>query len=102
MLSAQPSLDARQIERKQMKLAMSVGKTNHYRIDSVHGRHFKESAAAAGLPRALAQEAIEEIADNPTAALERVEDQLPDRFPISIHRSVSKAVLRRVTGLASA
>src|SRR3546814_2551796 len=29
ILSAQPSLDAGQIERKQMKLAMSVGSKNH-------------------------------------------------------------------------
>ena len=32
VLSAQPSLDARHIERKQMKLAMAVGETNHYRM----------------------------------------------------------------------
>src|SRR3546814_4950933 len=34
VLSAQPSLDAGQVERKQMKLAMSVGDNNHYRIRS--------------------------------------------------------------------
>src|SRR5437867_9577333 len=35
VLTAQPSLDDRQIERKQMKLAMSVGDSRHYRIDEV-------------------------------------------------------------------
>ncbi len=32
VLTAQPSLEVRQIESKQMKLAMSVGTKRHYRI----------------------------------------------------------------------
>ncbi len=44
VLSAQPSLDARQIERKQMKLAMSVGLSRHYRIEEIRGRHFVQTA----------------------------------------------------------
>jgi serine/threonine-protein kinase HipA len=48
VLSAQPSLDARQIERKEMKLAMAVGAKNHYRIDRIQGRHFFETGQAAG------------------------------------------------------
>jgi serine/threonine-protein kinase HipA len=35
VLSARPSLDARQIERKQMKLAMSVGRSRDYRIEEL-------------------------------------------------------------------
>jgi serine/threonine-protein kinase HipA len=35
VLTAQPSLVARQIERKQMKLAMSVGDSRHYRMDEI-------------------------------------------------------------------
>src|SRR3546814_6463760 len=61
ILSAQPSLDAGQIERKQMKLAMSVGSKNHYRIDQVHARHFVQTAERAGLPKAIVREAIEEV-----------------------------------------
>ena len=37
VLTAQPSLDDRQIERKQMKLAMSVGDSRHYKIEEIRG-----------------------------------------------------------------
>ena len=40
VLSAQPSLDAGQIQRKQMKLAMSAGDKRHYEIDDIMPRHF--------------------------------------------------------------
>ena len=100
-LTAQPSLDVRQIERKQMKLAMAVGETNHYRIDGIHGRHFMQTAQAAGLPRAIASAAIEEVVAAADGALERVQEELPARFPAFIHDSVRRAVSERVRGLAS-
>jgi len=84
ILSAQPSLDAGQIERKQMKLAMSVGDTNHYRIDQIHARHFVQTAERAGLPKSLVREAIEEV-----------------RVPQRIHESVSAGMRKRFAGLAS-
>jgi serine/threonine-protein kinase HipA len=102
VLTAQPSLHARQIERKQMKLAMSVGRTNHYRIDGIHGRHFMETAAAAGLPKTMARAAIEEVLSDVESALERVEGELPSRFPANIHAPVSKAVAARLGALAAA
>jgi serine/threonine-protein kinase HipA len=54
VLTAQPSLDNRQIGRKQMKLAMSVGDSRHYKIDDIKGRHFIQTAERAGLPGSLA------------------------------------------------
>ncbi|MBT3330834.1 MAG: type II toxin-antitoxin system HipA family toxin, partial [Rhodospirillaceae bacterium] len=39
ILTAQPSLSDHQINRKQMKLAMSVGNNRHYRVDTIHARH---------------------------------------------------------------
>ena len=49
VLTAQPSLDARHILKKQMKLAMSVGNSRHYTIDSIQGRHFVQTVQRAGL-----------------------------------------------------
>lgn len=100
VLTAQPSLDARQIEPKQMKLAMSVGEKNHYRIDGISGRHFLQTAAVAGLPKTMAQATIEDVAGTAVRALERVEGGLPRRFPEFIHESVSKVVKHRLTSLA--
>lgn len=96
ILSAQPSLDACQIERKQMKLAMAVGTKNHYRIDGIQGRYFFETGRAAGFSKATVQTVIDEISATASDTLERLADELPPRFPKSIHASVSKAVAARL------
>jgi len=99
VLTSQPSLDARQIERKQMKLAMSVGDQRHYRIDEIQGRHFVQTTEKAGLPGTLAREALEEIAATAEAAVRSVERQLPSGFPEVIHRSVTAALRTRLQNL---
>lgn len=96
VLTAQPSLDNRQIERKQMKLAMSVGENRHYRIDEIKGRHFIQTAARAGLPKSLATEVLAEVAGAAELAVGTVEKQLPPGFPQPIHRSVKKALKSRL------
>lgn len=100
VLSAQPSLDARQIERKQMKLAMAVGATNHYRIEGIQGRHFIETGSAAGLSKTTVQTVIEEVAAAADGVMERLADELPPRFPKLIRASVSKAVAARLRTLS--
>jgi len=101
ILSAQPSLDARQIERKQMKLAMAVGAKNHYRIDGIQTRHFFETGRAAGLSKATIQALIDEIRAIAGDVMDRLADELPPRFPKSIHVSVSKAVTARLRVLSA-
>ncbi|MEJ2687276.1 MAG: HipA domain-containing protein [Gammaproteobacteria bacterium] len=96
VLTAQPSLDARQIERKQMKLAMSVGTNRHYRISEIVGRHFLQTGEQAHLPRALVLDAVETMARIAEAAIERLEHELPAHFPEEIHRSVKAAVSARL------
>jgi len=51
VLSAQPSLDQHQISRKDMKMAMSVGDSRHYRLDEIESRHFLQTAKQAGFLR---------------------------------------------------
>lgn len=96
VLTAQPSLDARQIERKQMKLAMSVGNSNHYRIDEIQARHFLQTGEAAGLSPSLVRNAIEDIANCMETALASLESELPPDFPPAFHESVSAGVQRRM------
>ena len=99
VLTAQPSLDDRQIERKQMKLAMSVGDSRHYRIDEVKGRHFIQTAERAGLPRSLASEVLAEVVKAVDTAIHTIETQLPSGFPEEIHASVKKALRSRLLRL---
>ncbi len=99
ILTAQPSLDRRQIERKQMKLAMSVGANHHYKISDILGRHFIQTGEAAGLPKSLVRRALEEMADTAPAAIAKVETALPADFPAYLHDAVKTAMADRVRGL---
>lgn len=99
VLTAQPSLDARQIERKQMKLAMSVGESRHYRIDEIKGRHFIQTVERAGLPGSLAVAALEEVAKAGESAMKKVEKELPSGFPQKIHASVKAALTSRLQSI---
>lgn len=96
VLTAQPSLDARQIERKQMKLAMSVGHNRHYRIDEIVPRHFFQTAEKAGLSKALIRKAIEDVASSMDKALEVLEAELPADFPENLHESVRAGIRPRL------
>ena len=97
VLSAQPSLDARQIERKQMKLAMSVGRNRHYRIDEIAPRHFFQTGEQANLPKSLISEAIDEIASRMKDAIVALEAELPADFPGQLHEAVSAGIEARMS-----
>ena len=96
VLTAQPSLDARQIIRKQLKLAMSVGNNRHYTIDYIEGRHFVQTAERAGLSALIARNALDEIARDAEQAMLRLEEQLPASFPEKIHSSVERGFMSRL------
>ncbi len=96
VLTAQPSLESRQIERKQMKLAMSVGDSRHYRIDEIQGRHFIQTAIRAGLSRRFAEESLAAVVASAKRAFDEVESKLPARFPMKIHTSVKAGALQRL------
>jgi serine/threonine-protein kinase HipA len=97
VLTAQPSLAGRQIERKQIKLAMSVGDHRHYRMDEIRGRHFVQTAERAGLPGSLAREVLAEATQKADLAMRTVEKQLPPGFPEEIHSSVKAALTLRLS-----
>ncbi|MEX2494420.1 MAG: type II toxin-antitoxin system HipA family toxin [Nitrospirales bacterium] len=99
VLTAQPSLEAGQIDRKQMKLAMSVGTQRHYRIDEILRRHFMQTGEAAGLSKGLVQEAMEEMVEMSGQAIEKIESELPPDFPVTIHNSVRDALTARLRKL---
>jgi len=99
IVTAQGALDARQIERKQMKMAMSVGNNRHYRFDQIHGRHFVQTAKRAGLSKKRTTDIIDEIAARAPEALDATANALPKTFPQAIVDTVSKAIMERLGGL---
>jgi serine/threonine-protein kinase HipA len=96
VLTTQPSVDNRELERKRMKLAMFVGNSRHYKIDEIMGRHFIQTAERAGLPGSIAKEALAEIANAAPQAMGKVEKQLPAEFPQEIHDSVKQGLEDRL------
>jgi serine/threonine-protein kinase HipA len=102
VLTAQPSLDGRQIGRKHMRLSMSVGTNRYYRIDEIRGRHFVQTGKAAGLAESVVLATIEKMAETAPRAFEKVEGTLPKDFPPFLHASVSKGVMGRVDRLRGA
>lgn len=101
VLTAQPSFDARQIDHRQFRLAMSVGRNRHYRMHEILGRHFVQTGEAARLPKKLVLDAIEFMAGTADAALKQVEQELPASFPQAIHDSVKGGVMERVSKLTT-
>ena len=102
VLTAQPGLDAHQIQRKAFKLAMSVGSNRKYRIADIHGRHFVEIAKEAGLGPTPVLKAIGDIQESAEGAFATLENTLPKGFPAAIHDSVKAAVRDRLRSLTTA
>jgi serine/threonine-protein kinase HipA len=96
IVSAQPSLDAKQIRHNQMKLAMAVGNKRHYAIGSISGRHFVQSAEKAGMGREIALDVLDDVLRNGEFALQRALDRMPAKFPEAITDSIAKGFRSRL------
>jgi serine/threonine-protein kinase HipA len=96
VLTAQPSLEAHQIGRKQMKLAMSVGNNRHFRVDEIVPRHFFQTAETAGLSKSLIRKAIEDVAFKMDEKIMALEAELPAGFPQELHEAVKTGVQARL------
>ena len=89
VMSAQPNVDAHQIERKQFRLAMPVGDSRRSILDTVMPRHFVHSAGRAGMPAATVAQILREIRENAPTSINSVVQQLPSDFPDDMSGPVS-------------
>ncbi len=96
VLTSQPFFEANQIQKKEMKMAMSVGDNNHYRMNDIQGRHFVQTANKANIPDYIAQEALEEIKETSAQAISQIEETKPSDFPAEIHDSVMRGLKSRL------
>ncbi|WP_407151202.1 type II toxin-antitoxin system HipA family toxin [Bradyrhizobium sp. ORS 86] len=97
VLTAQPSLDAKQIQPKVFKLAMSVGKSRHYRMSEIQPRHFIQTAEMSGVGAPLVRSVFESLVESFEPAFARVLDKLPKEFPSELSESIRIAALHRIT-----
>ncbi len=102
VLTVQPTFDAGVLERKDFKLAMRFGKSNHYRVENIYGRHILETALQAGLSAEATIEIFEEIRSQVDDALDKVASHLPDDFPIELFDTLQGSSKRRLQKLDNA
>ncbi|WP_108838286.1 type II toxin-antitoxin system HipA family toxin [Tateyamaria sp. Alg231-49] len=96
VLTVQPTVDARQIERKYFKLAMNLGNSNHYKVSNIVGRHIVETGVQSGLSRAVVQGLFEELQETSHAIVEATFNQLPEGFPEPLLASIDGALKARL------
>jgi serine/threonine-protein kinase HipA len=99
VLSSQPSLDANQIQRKQFKLAMSVGKNRHYLIHQVLPRHYVQTAEQAGISLKSVATAIEELRDTAERSVTTVINGLGNLVPQSVFEPIQIGIIERIERL---
>ncbi len=96
VISAQPSVDSKQILWKQFRLAMAFGTRPHYQIRQIAPRHFLETTAKAGLGRQLVDSITQELLDISNAAIDSVLRKLPQKFPERVASSIAAGMKRRL------
>lgn len=100
ILTAQPALDAGQIDRRQMRMAMAVGRNRYYRFDKIMGRHFVQTAALGGFSEARGRQIVTEIADTALDALDTAATALPSNFPSNFIEHLRNGIQQRRNRLA--
>jgi serine/threonine-protein kinase HipA len=101
VLTVQPSLDAGVLQIKDMTLAMRAGKGRHYRVADIHGRHFVETALAAGFSQEQVAGVFEDIRGRAERAFDGASAGMPPGFPKELAASVRRGVEQRVMGLVA-
>lgn len=101
VLSAQPNYARNEIPRNKLKLAMAVGKSRHYGVESIHPRHFIETAAACGIGLRRASAILADIADRMPGAVDATEAALPAAFPAEIAETIIAGARKRLQVLLS-
>ena len=96
VISAQPSVDTKQILWKQFRLAMALGTKPHYQIRQIAPRHFLQTAAKAGAGRQVIESIIQELLEGTSAAVDSVLSKLPKRFPEQVASSIAAGIKRRL------
>jgi serine/threonine-protein kinase HipA len=96
VISAQPSVDSKQILWKSFRLAMSFGAKAHYKITQVAPRHFFQTAELAGIGKQVVPSILEELLSEVPQAVDAVISALPADFPVELADSISGGITRRL------
>jgi serine/threonine-protein kinase HipA len=96
VISAQPSVNSKQILWKQFRLAMAFGTKPHYQIRQIAPRHFFQTGDQAGIGRQVIESVIQELLDRASPAVESVLASLPADFPDETASSIEAGIKGRL------
>ena len=99
VMSTQHFFDAGRLRLNEMKLAMAIGNSRHYRHHEIMPRHFLQSAAQGGMPAATVQAIFDELKADMPAALDAVYNDLPYDFPEDLRDSICNGARQRLQRL---
>ncbi len=88
VMSAQPLYDAKQLRRRQMKMAMAVGKKRHYPVHKIAPRHFLQTAEACGMGESIIRGIFTDLQNQSEKAIADTVDSLPEGFPAALTDSI--------------
>jgi serine/threonine-protein kinase HipA len=100
-VSAQPSIDSKQILWNQFRLAMAFGTKPHYQIRQIAPRHFFQTADQAGMGQEVIESVVHELVEGGIAAVDSVVSKLPKNFPDQIASSIEAGIKGRLRLLAA-
>jgi serine/threonine-protein kinase HipA len=96
VVSAQPSVDSKQILWRQFRLAMAFGTKPHYQIRQIAPRHFFQTADQAGIGQQMIESVIQDLLDGAASAAESVVASLPRDFPDEVASSIEAGIKGRL------
>jgi len=96
VMSAEPSVAAGQITRRQAKLAMSLGKSRHYRLDEIMPRHLEQTAALADVDPRIVRDLYRELLATAEIQATRIADELLDQVPHAVKLPILEVLRARL------
>ena len=96
VMSVQPAVDANQLRRNKMKLALAVGDNRHYAVHEIMPRHFLQTAAKSGIPASAVQSILSELLEAGQSAVRKATEELPAGFPEELAQSIVSGLRARM------
>ena len=100
VLSAQPSVAANQVSEKKYKLAMSVGKNNHYQINEIQPRHFLQTAERSNYGGRRIADELTQLRETAARTVEQALHTHHKSVPAELGDALLKGVEQRLRSIA--
>lgn len=100
VLSVEPNLAKRQIDRREMRLAMAVGDRRRYRVDEIAPRHFLQTAVRCGYGGDEMAAVLHALQLQAVPAFERALATVPQALPADLVDPIGEAIRQRAARIA--